>query len=427
MTAIIPPAFRHHERGDFAGTLINCDDAAEVLAALDAYGKAEVNVLLTELELTPGQQGDPGPAGPNQLTASTATNLTGILTGDGTSVSASAVLPIDLGGTGAITAATARAALEVYSNTDIDTGKLSLANKLLPSSFIPSDYSIDQSSFSKNSLCNASVKVGGGVTLKVDGTPVVLSAADQLALVDGSGSFMLASLFAAAPTTVEIVVDTGATIPNYSSSFWQVGVAMRQPFGNPNFTQPNSLQVLCSSNGTNWGEPVSNEWKSSNLTADTRAGVSMWLSDTGQPKIAGATVTTPRYVKFVLTNFNYNPANGSKQYLWITQLLFRHVLEESTPQYAKKAGDTFLGDMRFNLGLVDKNGSKGTAGQVPQSNGTGITYKDRTLPLRSGSSNPSAGNIPAGESVLWLNTTTNEIRHWTNNGGTLFKSAVYTT
>jgi hypothetical protein len=46
--------------------------------------------------------------------------------------------------------------------------------------------------------------------------------------------------------------------------------------------------------------------------------------------------------------------------------------------------------------------------------------------IKEGSANPTALDIPAGFKQTWRNTTTGEVRDWTNIGGTLLKSAAYT-
>lgn len=68
---------------------------------------------IVEIPVMQGPPGVPGPAGPNQITTATATDLNGVMVGDGEIVSAVNVLPISMGGLGASDAAGARANLKV--------------------------------------------------------------------------------------------------------------------------------------------------------------------------------------------------------------------------------------------------------------------------------------------------------------------------
>ena len=80
-----------------ASGVMVCEAAVDVRTLLGVYSTAQVDAAIEAIELTPGPQGDPGPAGadgndgapgPNEVTTSTATNITGLLKGDGATVSA---------------------------------------------------------------------------------------------------------------------------------------------------------------------------------------------------------------------------------------------------------------------------------------------------------------------------------------------------
>lgn len=79
-----------------AGVMV-CEAAVDVRTLLGVYSTTEVDDAIAAIELLPGPQGDPGATGatgpqgdpgPNEVTTSTATNITGLLKGDGATVSA---------------------------------------------------------------------------------------------------------------------------------------------------------------------------------------------------------------------------------------------------------------------------------------------------------------------------------------------------
>lgn len=57
--------------------------------------------------------------------------------------------------------------------------------------------------------------------------------------------------------------------------------------------------------------------------------------------------------------------------------------------------------------------------------GTG-SIKPIVKSVYTSASDPTTTNIPDGFSCVWRNSTLSEVRHWTNVGGTLFKSAAFT-
>lgn len=48
------------------------------------------------------------------------------------------------------------------------------------------------------------------------------------------------------------------------------------------------------------------------------------------------------------------------------------------------------------------------------------------LNVYTGTSNPTASQVPSGQWIIYKNTTLNEIRLWTNDGGTMKKSVALT-
>ncbi len=336
-----------------------------------------------------GEDGDPGAAGsagPNIVTIATATNLTGILTGNGSIVGSTASLSISQGGTGGTTVTAARTALDVdskaevtakannaaattfhdsryYTETEMATGALILSNKTLSNSLIPQDLSLNQAAYDKNQICNAHLQPGGGITCKVDGVPVVLSDTNKLALVNGSNDYTTISI-SGQPTTVEFIVDFGSSIPAHGSANWEPGYVGRFPTGQILQTTPQAIKVQVSSDGVNWAEPTGNQWLTTSVQTDSRTQGNLWRGTPAAPMLAGSLFTTPRYVKYILTNWTYDNSYLYKDSIWINQLLFRHAAHEFLPQYAKKSGDAFSGDMQFLRGLKDSVGSIGATGKI---------------------------------------------------------------
>ena len=196
--------------------------------------------------------------------------------------------------------------------------------------------------YDRNELINAPLRPEATITATLDGSPVTIFSPNQM--FNGSNDFGTIPL-SGEPTTVVILVDLGTNQANYADATWQPGYSARLGFSSTEITNPKNIKVEISTDNVNWAEPTGGQWQTSNAVADAQADTALWMGDGGNPLLSGSLVVTYRYVRYTLTDFNYDTSYAFKNSLWIRQLIFRHRAAPPLRQYLSASGDRMLGDL----------------------------------------------------------------------------------
>lgn len=245
---------------------------------------------------------------------------------------------------GSVDISTALDALYVNVTGDTMTGALTvpaIKNAVLsqPSQNAP-DYGMI-GYFDRNELVYANCTGSVGVTV----TGAYSSVTFPEYLVDGSGGFARIDGTDNTTTQIQIVVDRGSNVSNYSYAQWQPFVAYRQ-IGTA-MTYYNNIVCEVSNNGSTWYKPSGGQWETSDAAGDAVDG-SVWIGIAGLP--TGLPGFVWRYARFTLTNRVENAAYGSKASVWINHVGFRHVSTNFSRLWLDRKGDTMFGDFVIQTG-----------------------------------------------------------------------------
>ncbi len=97
-------------------------------------------------------------------------------------------------------------------------------------------------------------------------------------------------------------------------------------------------------------------------------------------------------------------------------------------------GATYMGDRLWLWEQTGQNYGFGLASYVMYTKAGDIIVQKATptdngkveTKVALGSADPTVSDLESGFSTIWKNTTSGEVRHWVNDGGTMMKSAAYT-
>jgi hypothetical protein len=247
--------------------------------------------------------------------------------------------------------------------------------------------------YDRNELTNAAYR--GNVTITITGGGTYTDSLDvRNSIVNASGDFINISGLTIS-SVVEIVVDTGANVSNYGSALWQPFLQTRLNRSLTS-TNPNSILVEVSINGTNWHTAASNGWAISDFLTNTDTVLGgLWMGLNTNPSVP-TSITTWRYARFTLSNFTIGTSNNN---LWISEIGVRHQSAPVARQYLNQVG----GNNIWGTQII--NGNVGIGTTSPGATLDVFTTTGNTLRLgRSGYDTYTFRNSP-GTGLEIHNTT----------------------
>lgn len=194
--------------------------------------------------------------------------------------------------------------------------------------------------YDRNELANAALR--GIVTVTITGAGTYTdTVAQKQWLFDGiAGNFFSISGTDATTTQVVIHIDMLTALPNFGSATWCPFIQYRLSMAS-GFQATYFANIVCevSEDNTNWYKPATG-WTTTDPGA-VELVPGYWFGVPGWPN----PITSPRYVRFTLTDRRENAAYGSKASIWIAELGLRHRATLWTRYYAPISGADFYGDL----------------------------------------------------------------------------------
>jgi hypothetical protein len=192
--------------------------------------------------------------------------------------------------------------------------------------------------------CTYILDRGGSVQVNITGAGV--SSAEENMFDGYAGSHSGISGTDGTTTQIEIVLDMGANVSNYSNANWVPFLQWRLDASSGNIgTFYKNVVFEVSADQVTWHAPASG-WSTTDLESETPLP-GLWMGTLGSPGIA-----TFRYVRWTLTDRYENAGYAFKDRVWISQIGFRHVSAPFSRLYVPAVNGTHYGDLAVT-GTVD--------------------------------------------------------------------------
>ncbi len=198
--------------------------------------------------------------------------------------------------------------------------------------------------YDRNELAIADKR--GTITVTITGAGS--ASTNYESLFDGSGNFYSITATDSSTTKIQINIDLGSNVANYSSGFWQPFVHYRLNTGGTtgSFTGTwyKKITVEVSLDNITWYKPSSGAWETTSAgDTEQNFGVGgLWMGTNGNPSIPGSTW---RYIRFILEDRQENSGYASKASVWLAEIGMRHYSAPFTRIYLPSVGGTLYGNL----------------------------------------------------------------------------------